>query len=59
MGVEVVTFFLVRKILLGRNTGLSLRLKISRIDNIAHARASDFQKRTQKYDDYSPVNPQF
>lgn len=59
MGVEVVTFFLVRKILFGRNTGLSLRLKISRIDNIAHARAADFQKRTQRYDDYSPVNPQF
>jgi hypothetical protein len=46
MGVEVVTFFLVRKIPLERNTGLSLRLKISKIDGIARARAADFQKRT-------------
>jgi len=59
MEVGVVTFFPVRKIPLGRNTGLSLRLKISRIDGIAHARAADFQKRTQRYDDYRLLTHNF
>lgn len=48
MEVEVVTFFLVRKIPLGRNTGLSLRLKIKAESTTLHVHVPLISKKGLK-----------